>query len=289
MEHVGIAGSRDAEVGLYMLELISRVEGRYIPSRQSSIPSRVQRPQYSEDQAASSLKSLAYSNLPHRVVLTTSDNILSTLASLLPRTLRVTYKTRRNSNDIEFMMRPVLKRNTRLGKLLDRIVLDINNIHILPVELLVVIILQARSLDAKVMRHVFYRRRKKIPLLRVTDPVACLFRPELVRLLIRLGIEQVVLVHSNPVPKTAILPDLLIQSLTVLGRIIKGVLLVPVVVETRKAIFAVAEQLGVELLGLVLLLGGGVLATHGDGEVGGSLEDLEMSSLGTPGLRDLHA
>lgn len=56
------------------------------------------------------------------------------------------------------------------------------------IELLVIVLLQARSLDAEVVRHL--QRRKQLPLCWVVDPSPLVARPEIVRLSVRVCVED---------------------------------------------------------------------------------------------------
>ena len=199
----------------------------------------------------------------------------------------MTYKSSSDGNNVELVVCPVLKRDSSLGELFDWVVLDIYDINSLAVELLVVCVLQTRSLDAKVMRHLVWCKQISLPW--VPDAIPRLLGPELVRLLVRLRVEQVVLVQRDPVPEPAVAPHALVKGLARLGRVVEGILLIPVVVEARPILLTVAEHLRVEFLAAVLLVGGEVAAAHRDGQIGGPLKDLDGAGLGAPGLYYLHS
>lgn len=184
------------------------------------------------------------------------------------------------------MVSSVLEGDPGLGKLLDRVALDVNQVHRFPVELLVIGIFQTRPLGTKVVRHL--PRRKQLPQLGVANTITCLFDPEIVRLFVGLGIDQVILVQGDPIAEAAILPDALVEGLAFLRSVVKGVALAPVVHEACKSGLAVPEQLRVVGLDALLLLGGEVALAHRQGEVRSSLEDLEVAGHGAPGLRNLH-
>lgn len=215
--------------------------------------------------------------------VTTSYILLAVVQSIQ---IKGTYKSCGNSNHIKLVVSTISKSNTSLGKLLDGVVLDIHNIHVGSVKLLVVVVLKTRTLDAKVMRHL--DRSQEIPLSGVTNAGARLLEPEVVRLLVGFWVEEVVLVQGDPVAEATVGPDLFVEGVSLLGGVVECVLLVPVVVEPGEAGLTELEKLGVPLLLALLLFDGELSSTHGDSQVGSSLEDLDFAGDRTPGLGYLH-
>lgn len=197
-----------------------------------------------------------------------------------------TYKSGRHSDHVEFVLGPVLEPDALLGDVGDAVVLDVDDVHVGPVELLVVVLLQARPLDAEEVRHLL--GRQDLALARVPDADADVVPPEVVGLLVRLGIEEHVLVVAEPESEAAVVPERAVEGLALLGRVIEGPALVHSVEEAAEALLPQLEQPWVPLLGAVLLLGRQHALAHRDGQVGRALEDLELAGPRSPLLRDLH-
>lgn len=92
-----------------------------------------------------------------------------------------------------------------------------------------------------------------------------LLGPEIVRLFVGFGIKQVILVQGNPIAEAAVLPDTLIEGLTLLWGIVKGVALALVIHKAGIVGLTVPEQLRVVGLDVLLLLDGEVALAHGHG------------------------
>lgn len=89
-------------------------------------------------------------------------------------------------------MRAILQIDASLIKALDTVVLDINYIDVVTIELLEISILQTWPLDAPVVWHLM--RNKDIFRAFVGNACTLFLDPEIVDRLIRLLVEQVVLV-----------------------------------------------------------------------------------------------
>lgn len=187
-----------------------------------------------------------------------------------------------NTNDVEVVMSTVFKVDSCFIEADDGVVLDIDDIDIGSVELLEVGILETRSLDTPIVR--LFVRRQDVFLLRIVDAFSLLLDPEVVHLLIRFLVEQVVLVISQPVAETSILPKLLEKLLSFLRSVIKGILLRESVEEASEAVFTKMKELRVPLLGYLLLLDSEISLTHWDGQIRSSLEDFEVTRLWAPSL-----
>lgn len=85
-----------------------------------------------------------------------------------------------DGNDIELVDFPISSLNAGFGEFLDRSLVYVDNVDVLAVELLVVVLLQARSLDAPVVRRL--EGREQIAFLRVLDSSAYLLAPVVVHL-----------------------------------------------------------------------------------------------------------
>lgn len=164
------------------------------------------------------------------------------------------YKSRGDGNNVNFIVRAVLKRNTSLRELLNPVIFDIDYIDIRPVELLVVTVLEARTLHTEEMRHLLWSKNLHLP--RILDSLASLSEPIVIPDLVRLGIDQAVLVYAHPVPEPAVSPDLVIEGLPLLRRVVKRILLAPVVMESGKALLSEQEELWVQRFTALLVLGG---------------------------------
>lgn len=125
--------------------------------------------------------------------------------------------------------------------------------------------------------------------MRVANTSTGLLEPKIIRLFIGFGIEQVILLHGNPVEEAAVLPNVLVEGLTLHGRVIKSIAPPTIVNEADIISLPVPEQLWVVGLDTHLLLDSKIALMHGHGQVGSSLEDLEVAGLGPPDLRDLYA
>jgi hypothetical protein len=145
-------------------------------------------------------------------------------------------------------MLPIFQSDPRLRKLPNPIAPNIHKIHVLAIKLLVVVPLQRGPLNPKEMRHVLWIRREEVPESRIPDPGTRLLRPECIRLFIRLGIENVVLVDGHPEAEPAFLPNFFIERFAVRGGVVECILLGPVVEEPGECRLAVAEQLRVVVL-----------------------------------------
>jgi hypothetical protein len=198
-----------------------------------------------------------------------------------------TYKAGSNGDHIELVVGSVLEQDASLGELLDGVALDVDEVDVLTVELFVVVVLEARALDSPVVRPLVDKGREQVALLGVADARAHLLGPELVRLLVGLGVEEGVLVAGDPEAEAALGPEPLVRGPALLGSVVKGVLLHPVVREAGEGRLAQLEELRVQLLVVRLVLLGEVLAAHGERKVGGPLEDGDGARLGRPGLDDL--
>lgn len=110
---------------------------------------------------------------------------------------------------------------------------DIDNVDIGSVELLVVVLLKARAFYTEWMRGL--EGRKEISLSWITDAVPNIACPEIIGASVGFGIKKHVFVVSQPVPKSAMVPELLVESLLFCIVILKGVFLIPAEEEAPEA------------------------------------------------------
>ena len=99
-------------------------------------------------------------------------------------------KASSDDDDVEVVMRAIFEIDALLVKADDRVLLDVNDVDIVSVELFEVGILEARSFDAPIMRHV--KRCEDVLLLGIVDASSLFLGPEVVGRLIGLLVVEVV-------------------------------------------------------------------------------------------------
>ena len=99
-------------------------------------------------------------------------------------------KASRDDDDVEVVMGTIFEIDARLVKAGDGVLLDINDVDIGSVELFEVGILEARSFDAPIVRHV--KRCEDVLLLGVVNASSLFLGPEVVGRLVGLLVEEVV-------------------------------------------------------------------------------------------------
>lgn len=102
----------------------------------------------------------------------------------------------RKSDDIKLPLLSIRRDDTLLGNLLHGVILDIDDVILGPVDSLVEVLLQTRSLGSPRVRC--FGRRHQITLAGVCDSLPGLLIPELVSFVVRRTVEQVVLISGQP-------------------------------------------------------------------------------------------
>lgn len=161
-----------------------------------------------------------------------------------------------DANNVEIVLRAILKFDAGLIEFGDWIVLDIDNVNIGSVELLEVPILKTWTFYTPRMRR--FHGRQDVTVSLVLEPFALLLLPEVVDRTICFGIEKIILVVSEPVAETTVSPEFLEEPLTIFGGIFESVLFGEGVEKPAEAAFTQLEKLWVPFLAGPLLLGGKV-------------------------------
>lgn len=112
-------------------------------------------------------------------------------------------KSCRNANHVELMDSAIFQFDTFLSKSHNRVILDINQLNIWTIELLVVCVLKARTLDAKGVWRL--QRRQQVSRLRVAYTVSNISCPEIVSFSVGLGVIEVVFVIPKPEAETTVI------------------------------------------------------------------------------------
>ena len=175
-----------------------------------------------------------------------------------------------------------------LGKLLNGTLLAIDDLVLRSVEHFEVVLLKRWSLGSKGVRRVEWR--KDLPLHWITDPGPSLLSPEVVRFAVGLLVEEKIFIARKPELKATVVPELLIERITLLWPIFEGILLNVVVLKSSKCVQSVLEDLLVLcLLTLVLFFPCEWLLFHGQTKVGCSDEVGDGGSFLSCFLDDLNA
>lgn len=191
-----------------------------------------------------------------------------------------------DADDVEVVVRAIFHVDACFIEVDDGVVLGVDDVDVGAVELLEVGVLEARSFDAPVVRHVEWR--KYVFLLRIVDTGSLLLGPEVVCLLVGLLVEQVILVVAKPESEAAIPPKLFVELLSFFGTVIERVLLREGIEEAAEAMLTKAKKFWIPLLGNLLLFNCEVPLAHWYCQVRSPLEDLEVACLWSPGLRQLN-
>jgi len=101
-------------------------------------------------------------------------------------------KATSNADDVKVMVRAIRQIDTVFIEADDSIVLDVDDVNVGSIKLLKVSILETRSLDTPVVRHVEWC--EYVLLLRVIDARSLLFGPEIICLLVSFLIKEIVLI-----------------------------------------------------------------------------------------------
>lgn len=195
-------------------------------------------------------------------------------------------KTCSYGDDVEFFVAAVLELDTCLGELGNRVVLDVDDINIGPVELLVVVLLQTGPLYAEEVRHLQWCQ--DVPLPGVANSISYMLGPEIVCFLVGISIYQHVLVVANPEAESSVVPQLVVKCLTIFWGIIECILLIQSVEESTKALFAVFEKAVVPLLSEILFFWGEHALLHRDCQIGCPLVHFHLADFGSPFLGNLN-
>jgi hypothetical protein len=167
------------------------------------------------------------------------------------------------------------------------IVLDIDNLDIGPIELFVVVVFQAGTFHTERVRWV--KRGQNVSLFRIVDSSPDFLGPEVVHFSVGLGVKEIVLVVTKPIPKAPVLPQLLQKCLPLFWRVFKCIQFGKRVQKAAKALLPELEELGIPILGLLLLFNGERSLAHRHSQIGGALKHLYCAGFGAPVLSDLHA
>lgn len=197
---------------------------------------------------------------------------------------------RRQGDDVEFVFLAVRRPDAPFGELGDRVarlLADVDDCHVVPVQDLVVVLFEAGPLHAERVRRL--RGAEKLPLRRVRDARRLLLAPKVVHAPVGLHVEQVVLVAAEPEAEPLFGPEGFVQGLALLGRVLERVALGKVVGEAGERGLAHPQQFVVHRVQGPLFLGRHVPLAHGQGQVGRALEHGEVLDLGAPFLDDLDA
>lgn len=108
----------------------------------------------------------------------------------------------RKRDDVEFTELAILGDDAILLHLNHGIVFDVDDIVLWPVNLLIEVLLQRRSLRSPRMRCL--ERSEYVALARITDALSRLLHPELVGFVVGLTIEEIVLVGCEPELETTL-------------------------------------------------------------------------------------
>jgi len=169
----------------------------------------------------------------------------------------------------------------------DGVLVDVDDVDVGQAEDLVDVLLEAGTLGAEGVRGNLGGQESL--LLWIGNAFEHCLPPELVRLVIGLLVGEDILVPVQPESESAIVDQLLVESLALFRGVVEGVLVDEGVREAGKGIAGLLDLLLVPaiLLLLLFLLGVKLLLVHRQAEVGRSLEDGEVFDLGTDRLEDL--
>ena len=166
--------------------------------------------------------------------------------------------------------------------LLDRVLIDVNNVNVRHTYHLVEILLQRRSLCAPWVGWLL--RGEQGLLLRVWYTLQYSLAPEIVSLIVRLLVKEHVLVGSKPeLEATFVDQKLVVELFAVLRAIFEGILLQKVIVETSEGFVCLGERcfvLAIRFVLLFLLFVQGSLV-HWETVVGSALVDRHLLGLRT--------
>lgn len=121
----------------------------------------------------------------------------------------MSYKACGDGDDIKLVMVSIFQLDTSLSKLSNGVILDVNDIYVRPIELLVVVLLEAWPLDAEEMRR--FERRKNIALSRISNAGSLILCPEVVGFTICFCVVEHVLVVAQPIPEAAMVPKRMVE------------------------------------------------------------------------------
>ena len=173
------------------------------------------------------------------------------------------------------------------GNVVARLLGNVDNIDVWPVELFIVVLLQTGPLDPEWVRRL--ERTEQIPFACVVESGPLLLGPEIIHISVGCLVEEIVFVVPEPEGKPAVVPEFLIEALSFFRGHAEYKLLVQVEAEAAEAALTLGIELWVERLSFVLFLGGEVSLAHWDSQVRGSLVDLEVAGNGSPLLSNLNA